>query len=99
MASETSDMLDDRVEWCAADVPIPQMENLYEKISQLFDLVMEQMPLTSYMPKKKEKHIKNKRLLFERSWSDLPGRISPESEKRLPVSGTFKPVKRRYIFP
>lgn len=55
MASETSDMLDDRVEWCAADVPIPQMENLYEKISQLFDLVMEQMPLTSYMPKEKEK--------------------------------------------
>ena len=55
MASETSDMLDDRVEWCAADVPIPQMENLYEKISQLFDLVMKQMPLTSYMPKEKEK--------------------------------------------
>ena len=56
MASETSDMLDDRVEWCAADVPIPQMENLYEKISQLFDLnVMRQIPLISYMPKEKEK--------------------------------------------
>ena len=55
IAGEVADMLDDEVIWIAVDTRIPQMENIYDKISKIFDRAMEQMPVTSYTAQEKEK--------------------------------------------
>lgn len=55
IGSEVTGMLDAQMLWQSAKNIIPQMERIYDKISKVFDMVEEQMPLTSCTAEEKEK--------------------------------------------